>query len=285
MKFLVLGSNGMAGHTIGLYLMERGHKVTGLARHRSGLLPTLLGDATDKNLIKSTLEVGSYDIVVNAIGILNKNAEQNKSRAVLVNSWLPHYLADVTEGMSTRVFQMSTDCVFAGNDGPYSEGSLPNGRTFYDRTKALGELNDRKNLTLRNSIVGPDINKNGLGLLNWFMLQEGTVNGYRNAMWTGMTTLELAKAMEACAEEGTTGLVNMVPEGNISKYDLLVLFNKYFRSSRLDVIPFDNEPIDKSLIRTNFSSSFRPEPYEKEIEELALWVHSHRQLYPHYDLD
>ena len=85
---------------------------------------------------------------------------------------------------------MSTDCVFSGKSAPYSEDSARDGVTFYDRTKALGEMNDNKNLIFRNSIIGPDMKKNGIGLFNWFMKQKGTINGFTGAIWTGVNISE-----------------------------------------------------------------------------------------------
>ena len=89
---------------------------------------------------------------------------------------------------------------FSGEKGNYLESDFPDGKTFYDRTKALGELNDDKNITLRNSIVGPDIKASGIGLLSWFMKQSGTINGFTKAMWTGQTTVQLAKNNGVCSE-------------------------------------------------------------------------------------
>lgn len=284
MRFLVLGSSGMAGHVIARYLQEQGHDVTGFSRRPTQFSPGLIGDACDRGFLEAVLREGHFDIVVNAIGILNADAERNEKLAAYVNGKLPHVLAEATEGMPTRVIHMSTDCVFAGNTGPYSESSVPDGLTVYDRTKAEGELNDGKNLTLRNSIVGPDVNPTGIGLFNWFMGQKGSVKGYKGAMWTGMTTIELARAIEHAAREGDTGLVNMVPEGNISKYDLLNLFNRAFRAGRVEVVADDSVALDKTLVRTNFSSSFRPKPYSEQIDDMAAWVRSHAEMYPHYDL-
>ena len=112
---------------------------------------------------------------------------------------------------------MSTDCVFSGKRGQYTEEDERDGKTFYDRSKALGEIEDGKNLTLRQSIVGPDIKVNGIGLLNWFMQQNGEVNGFTKAMWTGQTTLQLAMTMEVAAKEKAHGLYNSV-RSNISKW-------------------------------------------------------------------
>ena len=200
MRFLVLGASGMAGHTISLYLKERGHEVTGFSRRPVAFLERQVnGDARDEALLARTVGGGGFDVVVNCVGVLNQHAERDPEGAAYLNGELPHVLARLAEGMPTRVFHMSTDCVFAGNTGPYTEDSVPDGETVYDRTKAAGELRDGKNLTFRNSIVGPDTDPGGIGLLNWFMAQEGPVEGWTRALWTGLTTLELARAMEAAA--------------------------------------------------------------------------------------
>lgn len=283
MRFLVLGAAGMAGHLISLYLRERGHDVTGFARHNLPFLAFRVeGDVTDMTKLQSVVR-DNYDVVVNCVGVLNKAAETNPNAAWL-NGELPHVLAGMTEDLPTRVFHMSTDCVFAGNTGPYTEASNPDGASAYDRTKAAGELDDGKNLTFRNSIVGPDMNPNGIGLLNWFMQQSGPVKGFTGAIWTGLTTLELAKAMEHEAAEDAHGLVNMVPEGSISKYELLRLFNDELRGGRIDVVPDSGLHLDKTLVRTNFGPSYRPKSYSKQIREMAGWVRAHKELYPHYEV-
>lgn len=285
MKFLVLGCNGMAGHIISLFLKEKGHDVTGFARSQSQFVPTITGDATNTDLLAQTLKKGKYDTVINAIGLLNQFAENNKSMAVFLNGYLPHLLADITSNTFTQVIHMSTDCVFSGKSGGYTEESIPDGATFYDRSKALGELNDGKNLTLRNSIVGPDIKPRGIGLLNWFMQQAGpTVTGYTGAIWTGQTTLQLARTMEIAAKEKAYGLVNAVPNEPITKYDLLRLFNKYFRNDSLQIIPVEGICADKSLKRTNFKFSYVIPDYEKMVSELSDWMGQHKSLYPHYSL-
>lgn len=285
MKFLVLGASGMAGHTIALYLKERGHDVVGFSRRGVSFLEhQVLGDARDGHLLSEVLAEGSFDVVINCIGVLNQFAERDPESAAYLNGKLPHVLARLTEGAPTRIFHMSTDCVFAGNTGPYTEDSIPDGQTVYDRTKAAGELRDANNLTFRNSIIGPDMDPLGIGLLNWFMVQEGSVKGYTNAIWTGLTTLELAKAMECTASENVSGLVNMVPPGSISKLDLLCLFNDHLRGGSIEVVPFDGFRLDKTLLRTNFTCSYRPASYREQIVEMAEWIREHIELYPHYRL-
>jgi dTDP-4-dehydrorhamnose reductase len=189
MKVLVLGATGMAGHTISIYFKEAGYEVTTFSRRKFEYCNNIIGNITNFDLLKSVIEEGKYNAVINAIGILNQDAEDNKSMAVLLNSYLPHYLSDITKEMETRIIHMSTDCVFSGKTGGYTETSFRDGETFYDRTKALGEIENDKDLTFRNSIIGPDLNRDGIGLFNWFMKQEGQINGFTKAIWTGVTTL------------------------------------------------------------------------------------------------
>lgn len=284
MRFLVLGVSGMAGHIIALYLKEQGHEVIGFARHTVSFVKCIEGDAFDRQLLNNVIQNNAFDVVVNSIGILNNAAEENKEQAVYLNSYLPHFLAHLTKDSSCRVIHLSTDCVFAGNTGPYTENSFPDGTTLYDRSKALGELDDDSNLTLRQSIVGPDINENGIGLLNWFMRQRESVKGYTHAIWTGLTTLELAKAIEQAALSGATGLVNLVPSRSISKFDLLQLFNETLQRGTVEVIPSDEMHLDKTLIRTNYEFNYNAPDYQTMMVEQAEWINDHRSLYPHYEL-
>lgn len=284
MKFLVLGCNGMAGHMISLYLNEQGHDVVGFAQSKPMYVKGIVGDAFKADALKEIIENGRFDSIINCIGLLNQFAENNKAGASYLNAYLPHFLAQVTEGTDTQVIHMSTDCVFSGRRGEYTEDDLPDGETFYDRSKALGELNDDKNITLRNSIVGPDINSGGIGLLNWFMKQSGSVMGYTKMMWTGQTTLQLGKTMEYAAKIKAHGLYNAVPAQSISKYDLIRLFNKYIRNDEVDIIPVDGVVADKSLKRTRFEFDYIIPDYEKMIAELAEWMYVHKDMYPHYNL-
>ena len=285
MRFFVLGCNGMAGHVISLYLKEQGHEVVGLARAQSRLVETVVGDARDIALLQGTIEKGNFDAVINCIGILNQFAEADHEVAAFLNGYLPHFLAKITQNMDTQIIHMSTDCVFSGEQGGYTEQSVPDGRTFYDRSKALGELDDDKNITLRNSIVGPDIKPEGIGLMNWFLQQKSSVKGFRRAIWTGQTTLQLAKTIEAAAAQRAHGLYNMVPRESINKYELLCLFNRELRSDPIEVLPHDALSVDKSLVRTRYDGfDYKIPGYEVMVKELGEWMRAHRELYPHYAL-
>lgn len=283
MKFLVLGAAGMAGHTIAIYLKEQQHEVVGFSMQPISYCKSITGDATHTDELRTIILDGKYDAVINCVGILNQFAEDGKANAVFLNAYLPHMLAEITENTKTQIIHMSTDCVFSGKRGQYTEDDFPDGTTFYDRSKALGELNDDKNITIRTSIIGPDINPGGIGLLNWFMKQKGEISGYTHAMWTGLTTLQLAKVMEAAAREKAHGLYNMVYTESISKYHLLKLINHYLRNDEVIIKESASVQVDKSLKRTRFDFNYIIPEYETMVREMSEWVKEHKWLYPHYD--
>ena len=280
MRYLILGCNGMAGHTVSLYLKNKGHDVKGLARKESVIVDTIVGDASDKGLLKKAILDVSYDVIVNCIGILNRHAEEKKDQAIYLNAYLPHYLESITTGTRTKVIHMSTDCVFSGKRGHYSEDDFKDGESFYDRSKALGELENSKDFTIRTSIIGPDLNPKGIGLLNWFMQQSETVSGYKNVMWTGITTLQLAKCIEKASEKQFTGLCNIVGQTPICKYDLLKLCNIYLREEQISIVPNEMPILDKSLVTKRHLFSIPN--YQEMIVELAEWMRRNESLYPHY---
>lgn len=282
MKILILGGTGMAGHTISMYFNEAGYEVTTFSRKKTNFSKNITGDITDFDNLKKIINEGKFDAIINAIGILNMDAEENKSNAVLLNSYLPHFLSDTTKKLKTKVIQMSTDCVFSGKDGGYTETSFKDGNTFYDRSKALGELENSKDLTFRNSIIGPDMDENGTGLFNWFMMQDSQINGFTKAIWTGVTTLTLAKAMEKAITENLTGLYNLVNNETISKFELLKIFNMYMKDNQINIVPIDNYSLDKSLVNNRKDFSFEVPSYEFMINEMKDWIDNHKEFYPHY---
>lgn len=282
MKILVLGSIGMAGHLITLYFKEQGHDVTAYSMKPFPYCRNIVGNALETETFRRMLLDEPWDAVINCIGLLNQVADDNPGMAVYLNSYLPHLVADTLRDRKTKLIHMSTDCVFAGNTGPYFEDSLRDGRTFYDRTKALGEVEDDRNVTFRNSIVGPDMNLNGIGLFNWFMKQTGTIKGYTGAMWTGVTTLTLAKAMHRALQTDFAGLYNLVNNESISKYDLLGLFNKHFRNNALTIEKSDTLQLDKSLRHRRSDFDFTVPSYEQMVIEMKEWIDTHKELYPLY---
>jgi len=278
MKLLILGSDGMLGHVVKIYFEEKGYDVVCTTRRddKSELYFNITNSVSE---IEKIIKRVKPDVVINCIGILNKVAEEHKALAILVNSYLPHYLDEISVENNFKLIHVSTDCVFDGKTGNYDEMSIPNETSMYGRTKALGEVINDRSVTLRTSIVGPDINENGVGLFKWFMEQEGEVGGYDRVLWTGITTIWFARCMEMAIENNLTGLHHCVNNDVISKYDLLVLFKKYFNK---DIVINHNPDVEskKTLIRTNKSFDFGIPSYDDMIKDMREWVLNHKKVYP-----
>lgn len=284
MRIIVFGANGMAGHMITLYLQEQGYDVTGFVKKKNDMFPCIEGNAMDTNLVRQILtgEGVNYDIIINCIGILNKAVDAKLAEGIYINSVLPHLLEECTAGTETRVIHISSDCVFSGSTGHYRENSHPDAESYYGRTKALGELGDEKNLTIRTSIVGPELKKDGIGLFHWFMSQTGFVNGFTEVIWSGVTTLELAKAIDSAMKQGLSGLYHLVNNTVISKYELLCLFNRYMNDNRTVIHQNGSFINDKSLEDTRLELLHKIPSYEIMVQELAAWMHAHPKLYAQY---
>ena len=276
MRVLVLGKTGMLGHVVCTYLEEQGYEVIGTARNDE----KYSYDA-NSNLegIKSIIEEVKPEVVVNCIGVLNQVCEENKPMAVRLNSLLPHYLDSLSEEYKFHFIHVSTDCVYEGTIGKYDETSFPDARSFYGRSKALGEVKNDRSVTLRTSIVGPDSNPKGIGLFQWFMKQENEVGGYSKVIWTGVTTIELAKQIDVAIKNHLTGLHHVVNNDFIPKKDLLELFKKHFDK---DIVINENDKVvsEKTLVRTDLSYNFDIPSYDEMVKEMRQWVDNHQELYP-----
>ncbi len=281
MKYLILGVNGMAGHMIAQYLTEQGNDVIGFARVKSQICPTIIGDALNREEVDETLQSSTYDCVVNAIGVLNNFVDKNLSEGIYLNSVFPHYVAKQLKDTSAKFIHISTDCVFEGTRGNYTVQDYPDATSYYGRSKALGEVQYGKNLTLRTSIVGPELKQSGIGLFHWFMSQSGTVNGYDKVFWSGVTTLQLAKTIEEDQQKNRIGLYHLVNNQQISKYDLLQYFNRYCRTYPIEIKRDSSVISDKTLLNTEKMDFIVPS-YQQMIKDMADWIVEHPKLYKQY---
>ena len=268
MRLLILGSDGMVGHVVALYLKEHGHVITGIGERD----PVL----EDLGALEEEIRLGKYNAVINCTAIINQNAEADKVGAVKVNSLLPHFLEAATAGMDTVIVHRSTDCIFSGSRGQYGLEDWPDAASFYARSKALGELNNSKDITIRTSLIGPEEDENGGGLFNWFYNQKGEVNGFANAIWTGLTTIEFAREIEWLLENKKHGIFQLVPDDAIGKYDLLMLFEKYYPGDR-KINRIENKRVDKSLIP--ICGGYIVPDYETQIAEMRKWTDDHASMY------
>ena len=273
-KVLVIGIKGMAGHVIFRYLNKiETLKVFGLARNVEENADVFNIDVSDTEKLGDILEKEKFGVVINCVGILNKDAEDHPAKAIWFNSYFPHFLEEITKNTSTKIFHISTDCVFSGKKGNYSETDIKDGEGFYAQSKALGELENAKDLTVRTSIIGPDLNKKGIGLFNWFMAQNGEINGYSSAVWSGVTTLELAKAIAFLIDNTAKGVVHLTNGTPINKFDLTNLFKETFKKDNITINPYDGKIIDKSFQKSE-KINYDVPSYEQMISEMKDWIES-----------
>jgi len=287
MRVLVLGAAGMVGHVVTAFLEEQGSfTVVPVVHRRPFFRDAVSMDLREFALLSHFLNEHQFDAIINCAGILPRRAEEDVCSAILINSYLPHYLEHRFRDTLTRVIHISTDCVFSGQKGDYVESDFADGDSVYARTKKMGELNNRKDLTLRLSVVGPELVAwpLGEGLFSWFMAQKREIRGFTHVFWTGLTTVELARQIAGILKEHPTlsGVYHLVPETKIPKHDLLALFNRFFREGKIPIRPDGAYRSDKSLRDTRKEISLSSVTYERMVEEMRSWVDAHREWYPHY---
>jgi dTDP-4-dehydrorhamnose reductase len=271
MKLLVLGGKGMAGHVLTAYLKQKHKEVYYTSRDATDETGYVL-DVLDTLQLETLIEELQPDVVINAIGILNEHAEQNEQLAFQINALLPHQLVKLMNRRKGKVIHISTDCVFKGDKGYYTETDQPDGTSVYAKTKALGEITDSPHLTVRTSIIGPELKENGIGLLLWFLKQKGEIKGFNQALWNGVTTLELAKAIDYFLEQKTTGLYHLHAPERISKFELLGLFKEVFEKDDVTIVPSNSVKLDRTIVHTRKDVFYEVKPYRVMLQELKVWM-------------
>jgi len=220
------------------------------------------------------------DFIVNCIGILI-HGSSNVENAIYLNAYLPHQLKKISKNIGAKLIHISTDCVFSGDKGGYIETDVKDGKGVYSQTKKLGEIEDDANLTLRTSIIGPELKNNGEGLFHWFMNQQGDITGFTRAIWSGVTTIELAKAVKWSIDNDITGLYHVTNNTSISKYDLLKLLQKYTKKD-INIKSFSGKDVDKSFIDTRLLMDYEIPSYDQMISDMVSLIANNRPLYSQY---
>lgn len=282
-RVMLLGCVGMAGHVIADYLSNKdGYDIYGVARSEGKFVTHIL-DVTEFDRLQELIKMIKPDYIINCVGVLVSASTKNICAAIQINSYLPHYLDMLGKKHNFKLIHISTDCVFSGRTGGYRENSFKDGDDNYARTKALGEVINEVDLTIRTSIIGPELKSNGTGLLDWFLKQTNDVNGYSKAYWSGVTTLELAKAIHEFIKQDIHGLFQLCPDERISKYDLLKLFSVVW--SKPIVIKEDGSYcMDKSLVSTRKDFDYKVPKYKDMLLEMRDWMAKHSSIYKHYSI-
>ncbi len=208
--------------------------------------------------------------VVNCVGIVKQRPTAKESIPSLeINALLPHRLAVLCKGVGARLIHLSTDCVFNGKKGNYLEADSSDAEDLYGKTKFLGEVHDENCLTLRTSIIGRELSRHK-SLLDWFLAQKGTVKGFKNAIYTGFTTLEMGRIIETMLMDHPEAHgVYQVSSEPINKYDLLLLFREKLGHD-IEILPEETFYCDRSLDSRRFREEFNysPPAWSAMIEEL-----------------
>jgi dTDP-4-dehydrorhamnose reductase len=278
---LIVGASGMAGHVMAKYYKDNEiFNVFGIGRREDTNIDEVI-DATNFSELEKAIHKIQPDFIINCVGVLVQQSNSYPSQAILVNSYLPHFLSKLGKQYNYRLIHLSTDCVFSGNQGNYIESSFRDGDDTYARTKALGEIDNKRDLTIRTSIIGPESKYNGTGLMDWYFREDHNIEGYSNVFWSGVTTLELAKAVVEFINQGVTGLYHLSPKSKISKFNLLNLFKQVWDTG-VEIIPNAKINSDKSILSTRTDFSYPQIYYKKMLNELNSWINANRDIYEHY---
>ncbi|ANS75574.1 NAD(P)-dependent oxidoreductase [Paenibacillus yonginensis] len=275
MKILIFGGNGMAGHMLVQYFREStSHDVfytTRDARDTAGIFL----DVQDPGMAEQTIALVRPDVIINAVGVLNQFADRDVVGAYEINGLLPHRLRRAADRYGARLIHISTDCVFLGDKGSYTEHDQPDGVSKYAQTKALGEIKQGRHLTIRTSIIGPEIRSGGIGLMEWFMSQTGRIYGYQRVLWNGVTTLQLAKVIEQVLDRPLSGLIHLAHPEKVSKHDLLKLMQEIWDKQDVDILPERETVLDRTLVSTRSDAALDLPNYSTMLSELAKWMKQH----------
>ncbi|KTD82735.1 dTDP-4-dehydrorhamnose reductase family protein [Legionella waltersii] len=263
MNVLVLGVSGTIGHSIWTNLhSDPSHTVWGSIRNTSLLryVPEsthsklfVNADVLNPDQLLHMFNQSQPDLVINCTGLIKQLDSANDPAVVLpINSIFPHRLAELCHLTQSRLIQISTDCVFSGKKGSYVETDLSDAEDLYGKSKSIGEIHDKEHVvTLRTSTIGHELDSS-LGLVDWFLSQKDQVKGYSNAIFSGLTTIELARVIRdfVIPNPSLQGLYHLAAEP-ISKYDLLHLVAEIY-GKKINILKDENFRIDRSLNADKF---------------------------------
>ena len=279
-RVLVLGASGMLGNAVlRLFAQSPGYKAIGSARS-SGVLRLLPDGLRDSVLCG--VDVESFDsltrlfvnarpdVVINCIGLVKQLAEADDPlSAIPINALLPHRLARLCDVAGARLVHMSTDCVFSGAKGMYTEADMSDAKDLYGRSKYLGEVDYPHAITVRTSIIGHELS-GAHSLVGWFLAQQGSVKGFRRAIFSGLPTVELARVIRdhVLPHPELRGLYHVSTEP-INKFDLLALIARAYGKT-IAITPDDKLVIDRSLDSSRFreATSYQPEPWPELVRRM-----------------
>ena len=283
LKVLVLGSTGLIGHQVFNYLVKtEKYELYNITYRKKLNEETILCDVRNQDEFIAVVKSISPDIIINCIGILIEGANVDPENAIFINAYFPHRLMSLADKLNSKLIHISTDCVFSGEkEMPYLEKDFKDGKDIYAKSKGLGEIINENHLTLRTSVIGPELKTDGEELFHWFMSQSGKINGFTNAIWSGVTTLVLAKVVEWAIENKITGLYHVTNNKSIDKYTLLSLIKKYTKKN-ISIIPVEDKKTNKSFIDTRNELDFIIPSYNQMVKDMIVNAIKNKSIYSHY---
>lgn len=249
MNIAILGSSGMLGGTLSKYFLSTNNKVLNINRSNINLSNININDLYDK--INNYSIKDNINVIINAVGIIKQRSDTSSHEIIEINAVLPHKLSKICEDLNIKLIHITTDCVYNGITGKYTETDKHNATDLYGRSKSLGEP---ENCTvIRTSIIGEET-KNKLSLVEWVKANTGgNINGFTNHLWNGMTCLQLSKVIHQIISENQFWLgVRHLYSDTINKYQLVSYINDIY-DLNIKINPMnDVNSIDRSL-SSNYS--------------------------------
>lgn len=272
-KVLVLGAEGMLGNYVFKYLKTLGDKFEVLFCPHMKNLTTIKGidarwgHSLIKEILRNEFELVKDDVVVNCIGIINKNVETiGIYDTIVVNSLFPHILSKICKEYEYHFIHISTDCVFSGMKGNYSELDKHDATDIYGKTKSLGEPSDCT--LIRTSIIGEE-KRNKTSIIEWLKSKAGkSVDGYVNHKWNGITCLRLAQGISGIILENAYWQgVKHVHGQSVNKHLLCSMINKAYNLN-LSIYHKETEICDRTLTSVRKEISlFIPDLYQDILKQ------------------
>ena len=281
-KILILGSTGLIGHQIFNCLNDANdYEILNLSKTRLNS-NTIVQDVTNEKEFSDLVKNFRPNFIINCIGILIDEAKKNPEKAIYLNALFPHILLRLSNLINAKLIHMSTDCVFSGKKfSPYIESDFKDGEDLYSKTKGIGEIIENNHLTIRTSVVGPELKLDGSELFHWFMTQVEPINGYRKSIWSGVTTIVLARAVKFAIENDINGLYHLTNNLSIDKFQLLNIFKK-FSKKKININEVDGRVVDKSFIDTRGEIKIVIPNYEEMIREMIDYINKNADKYKFY---
>ena len=280
MEVLILGPTGILGNTLSIFLKKKKINIICISRKKNNKDHLYLNDFTNfKKLEKLILKIKPTHII-NCLGVTKFNNSYKKNLTIIINTKLPKFLAALS--LKNKIFftHISTDCVFSGKKGNYNDTSLKDSFDLYGLTKGRGEVKNKFTTTIRTSFIGPELNSNK-SLLSWFLSQKNDVNGFKNAFFSGLTSLELCTIIHDYVLKDNLLKNKILNVGGhvINKYKLLKDISKIF-NKKIKINKFSDFAIDRSLNSKRFKkiTNYKLKKWPQLLKELKIFMKENKYI-------